>query len=31
MYAKPQIIRVAATADMCTCSNGMGTMVIIAN
>ena len=30
MYTKPQIIRVSATADLCSCSNGMGTVIVAA-
>jgi hypothetical protein len=30
MYVKPQIIRVSATADNCSCGNGMGTVIVAA-
>ncbi len=30
MYVKAQIVRVSATSDKCTCSNGMGTVIIAA-
>ena len=30
MYVKAQIVRVAATSDKCTCSNGMSVKVVLA-
>jgi hypothetical protein len=30
MYVKAQIARVSAAADKCTCSNGMGTVIVAA-
>jgi hypothetical protein len=30
MYIQSEIVRVSATTDKCTCSNGMGTVIIAA-
>lgn len=30
MYVKAEIVRVVATSDKCTCSNGMGTVIVAA-
>lgn len=30
MYVKAQIARVSATADKCTCSSGMGVIIVAA-
>jgi hypothetical protein len=30
MYVKAQIARVSAAADKCTCSSGMGGVIIVA-